>query len=120
MNPENLYPCPCCGYLVFDEPPGSDCLCPICFWHDDVSQLRFPMEGGGPNKLSLLEAQRTFQRLGAKEPRVQDRRDEGWRPIDPQRDDVEYSVKGTNYGSTYPDDPTVLYYWRPNFWRLKR
>ena len=129
MNAENLYPCPCCGYLVFDEPPGSDCLCPICFWEDDLSQLRFPLQGGGANKPSLLEAQRAFQRIGAVEARLvshvraatpQDRREQGWRPVDPKRDDVEYAVRGMNYGSTYPDDETVLYYWRPTYWRLKR
>jgi hypothetical protein len=24
------YPCPCCGFLVFDEEPGSFSICPIC------------------------------------------------------------------------------------------
>ncbi len=38
------YPCPCCGYLVFTEPPGSYTICPICFWEDDISQLRFPLK----------------------------------------------------------------------------
>ena len=34
-------PCPCCGYLVFDEPVGSFDICPICDWEDDDVQLRF-------------------------------------------------------------------------------
>jgi rubrerythrin len=38
---EMKYPCPGCGYLVFDEPPGSYEICPICFWEDDLAQLRF-------------------------------------------------------------------------------
>jgi len=35
-----MYPCPCCGYVVFDEPPGSYAIRPICFWEDDLAQLR--------------------------------------------------------------------------------
>ena len=38
---EIKYPCPGCGYLVFDEPPGSYEICPICFGEDDLAQLRF-------------------------------------------------------------------------------
>jgi hypothetical protein len=37
----NKYPCPCCGYLMFYEGPGSYDICKICFWEDDLSQLRF-------------------------------------------------------------------------------
>lgn len=51
------YPCPCCGYLVFDESPGSHEICPICFWEDDLTQLRFPLMSGGANPVSLIEAQ---------------------------------------------------------------
>lgn len=39
-----LYPCPCCGYLQFGEPPGSYEICAICFWGDDAVQL----SSGGP------------------------------------------------------------------------
>ena len=46
-------PCSCCGYLVVDELPGPDDICPICFWEDDVSQLRFPMTTGA-NHVSLI------------------------------------------------------------------
>jgi len=57
------YPCPCCGYLVFTEPPGSFEICPICFWEDDVSQLAIPHDArrrkqamlvGSPAQLSCL------------------------------------------------------------------
>lgn len=48
------YPCPCCGYLVFDESPGSYEICPICFWEDDLSQLRFPRMSVGANRVSFL------------------------------------------------------------------
>ena len=35
-----MKPCPCCGYLVFDEEPGSYSICPICYWEDDAVQLQ--------------------------------------------------------------------------------
>jgi hypothetical protein len=52
------YPCPACGFEVFDEPPGSYDLCPICNWEDDGVQLRFPAMYGGANSESLFEYQR--------------------------------------------------------------
>ncbi|MBE1878479.1 CPCC family cysteine-rich protein [Myceligenerans pegani] len=36
------FPRPCCGHLVFDEPPGSYEICGSCFWEDDAIQLRWP------------------------------------------------------------------------------
>ncbi|WP_248129036.1 CPCC family cysteine-rich protein [Pseudomonas sp. W2Aug9] len=27
-----MFTCPCCGYAVFEEHPGSYDICPICFW----------------------------------------------------------------------------------------
>ena len=115
-----MYPCPCCGYLVFDEPAGSDDICEICFWHDDLSQLRFPRMTGA-NHVSLLDAQRKYREIGACEERVlafarrptaADARDESWRPLDPGRDYIEEPVSGVDYGESYPDDSTEFYYWR--------
>ena len=40
------YPCPCCGHLIFLEPPGSYDICEICFWEDDIVMLRWPTTGG--------------------------------------------------------------------------
>ncbi len=56
------YPCPCCGRLVFDEPPGSYSICPVCFWEDDGVQLRWPDWAGGANKPSLIDAQRIYEK----------------------------------------------------------
>ncbi|WP_374227976.1 CPCC family cysteine-rich protein [Rhodococcus qingshengii] len=53
---QQLFPCPCCGYLVFQKSPGSDDHCPICFWQDDNVQLPCPDFAGGPNRRSLVEA----------------------------------------------------------------
>jgi hypothetical protein len=86
-----VYPCPCCGYVVFDEPPGSYDICPICFWEDDISQLRFVEMGGGANRASLVEAQRNYASFGCSErrllahvrpPSASELRDPGWRAVD--------------------------------------
>ena len=115
-----MYPCPSCGYLVFEEPAGSDDICEICFWHDDLSQLRFPRTTGA-NHVSLIDAQQNYRMLGACKRRVlpfvrkataADARDESWRPIDPALDYIEEPVPGFDYGETYPDDTTEFYYWR--------
>jgi hypothetical protein len=120
---ENLYPCPCCGYLVFSQPPGSYQLCSICFWEDDSIQLRWPDWGGGANAPSLRESQLNVARLGAMEerfirnvrpPGANERVDDGWRPIEAGRDLFE--PRGVQE-RPWPDDLTVLYWWRPTFWR---
>ena len=112
------YPCPCCGYLVFAQPPGSSEICPICCWEDDVSQLRFPAAAGGANRPSLVAAQVNFAKIGASEAQfldrvrkaqANDRRDADWRPINPAHD-LACTPLGQALG--YPTDRTQLYYWR--------
>ena len=116
----STFPCPCCGYVVHAEPPGNYDICPICFWEDDISQLRFP-ETGGANHVSLIQAQRNFIRIRGSEerflkhvrkPLTSEHRDPEWRPIDPKRDQIERPKAGVEYGGTYPDDRIQLYYWR--------
>ncbi|WP_348790208.1 CPCC family cysteine-rich protein [Leifsonia sp. NPDC080035] len=111
------YPCPCCGYLQFDSPPGSYEICAICFWEDDAVQLLQPTFSGGANRVSLLDAQRSYAAVGACEPRfvtsvrkpeTDDRRDPGFRPLHEHHDvlDVDDAVP-------LPSDRTLLYWWRP-------
>lgn len=50
---------------MFEEHPGSYAICPICFWEDDVFQLYYPHQAGGPNNCSLIEAQVNFVQFGA-------------------------------------------------------
>lgn len=75
-----LYPCPCCGYMtLYEQPPGTYLVCPICFWEDR----------GTPYGLS--NAQRNFLEFGAvdrrwlgqvRSPTEQDRRIPNWRSLD--------------------------------------
>jgi hypothetical protein len=113
------YPCPCCGYLEFAERPGSYQICPICFWEDDDVQLRIPTMAGGANKVSLIDAQTNFQKIGASEERLlqyvrkpndEDVRDMSWRIFDRSKDPLEISKE--EFVSFYRSDPDKLYYWR--------
>jgi hypothetical protein len=118
-------PCPCCGYLAFDEPPGSYDMCPVCDWEDDDLQLRFPDLAGGANRLSLIEAQQNFAQHGASDTRslsrvrrpvAEDIRDPGWRPVDAQRD-LFKTVARPDGTYEWPAEKSLLYYWRSDFWR---
>ena len=119
------YPCPCCGYIVFDEAGGYE-ICPICNWEDDISQLRFARLAGGANHVSLWEAQQNYLRHGVSDlrykdrvrpPQPSDRRDPLWRMLDESAGDIEDPISGEDSGPSYPADNTALYYWRPTFWR---
>jgi len=121
------FPCPCCGYLVFSREPGSCQPCPICLWQDDLAQLRFPLMPNVTNQVSLEKAQKNFIHVGAAEkkhtgmgrkPTDMDVREEDWRLLDLQKDNVEKPQRGINYADSYPIyDTTVLYYWRETYWR---
>jgi len=121
------YPCPCCGYLVFEREPGGHEVCPICGWEDELAALRFPLMPSSPNGVSLVEAQMNFRAFGVvsrskqkptRAPLPSEPVDADWRPLDPERDNPEQPVGGRSYGDTYPwRDLTVLYYWRSSYWR---
>jgi hypothetical protein len=112
---------------VFAQQPGGHEKCPICQWEDDLAQLRFPRLPGSSNHVSLEDAQQNFVRCGAAErrnaarsrsPAHDESRDEGWRPLDAARDNIEEPERGVPYGDSYPlADTTVLYYWRATYWR---
>lgn len=117
------HPCPCCGHLTLDEPVGSWLICPVCGWEDDLTQLRWPDEAGGANKVSLREAQENYRAFGfsklarrerVREPASGEPMEDGWRPIDLAADSFESpGVQEV----PWPEDRTVLYWWRPTFWR---
>ncbi len=113
-----MKPCPCCGYLVFDEVAGSYSICPICFWEDDAVQLLDPGFRGGANQPSLKESQENFQRYGAMEerfvgdvrpPALDDERDPTWRPV--QSADLQHPLRPVDLKDHEWRDE-VLYYWR--------
>lgn len=117
------YTCPCCGYRVFRDAPGSQELCPICGWRDDLNHLRFVLFNGLPNGISLAQAQQNFMALGAKDAESlgnvrfateDDERDPDWRPFDSELDEAE-AVPNDYVGLSTPDDPTALYYWLPDY-----
>ena len=112
------YPCVCCGYRTLGEPPGSHEICQVCRWQDDVYQLRWPYRADGANKSSLIDAQRNFGRYGAcdEDSLVENRADPAdydpephWRTIDLQGD--RFEPRGGALAA-WPDDRTVLYWWR--------
>ncbi|WP_333774507.1 CPCC family cysteine-rich protein [Streptomyces sp. IBSBF 3136] len=118
-----MYPCPCCGYLVLDEGPGCYEICRICRWEDDPGQLRLPWLSDGANKTSLIDAQRSFEKTGASDPRrrswasapqAPDKREPGWRPFDVTLDGGPDAKTESAY---WPPDRTTLYWWRPTYWR---
>lgn len=61
------YPCPCCGYLTLPVPTKEAvaCICPVCFWENDV----FLSSEGEPSdenhSMTLVEGRENFRRLGA-------------------------------------------------------
>lgn len=110
---ESRYPCPCCGYMVFEESPGSYDICPICYWEDDLSQLRFQRTTGA-NHVSLLEAQRNYDRDGVCELRflsnvrvvtASDVRDPDWRQLDPCADTIENQLQEKSMGKVIQKMP---------------
>jgi hypothetical protein len=119
----DAYPCPCCGHLTLSEPPGSYYICQVCFWEDDPVQLRWPTHRGGANATSLADGQLNYILLGAMEhrfvehvrpPAESEPVEAGWRPIDLQVDSFELPM---HQERSWPTDLTVLYWWRPTFWR---
>jgi hypothetical protein len=116
VSEEPPFPCPCCGYRVFREEPGSYDICPVCGWEDDLSQLRFPTMGGA--NAPLVECQkdhanpRDWEHPTTTPEEMGYEQDAGWRPIDLDQDQVQVPLRGVEYGMTYAADRTTYYYWR--------
>jgi Cysteine-rich CPCC len=108
------FPCPSCGSSSFTEAPGSNETCGICGWEDDPVQLRFPLMGGGANRLSLYAAQRAFIVSHG----VAKDRDPFWRPLDRRRDFLEpvNEDPDVDIGLTGPNNSEELFYWGPKYW----
>ena len=116
---DDLFTCPACGFLMFDEPPGTYDICFICGWEDDHVQLKHPFMGGGANRQSLCEYQKVWVEaipLNVKE-RVAGRRkllfkrDPLWRPL--SKDECKPTPVSPKTGIEYfeeagEDSPTLL------------
>lgn len=123
---ESIYPCPVCGFLIFDEPPGSYDICPICFWEDDIVQLAFPLMSGGANTLSLAESQKGFMSAGVSDarfhnnvrpPRTGDECDPEWRPLDVNHDlFLRWDVRADHDRWKAAPEDACLYWWRKEYW----
>jgi hypothetical protein len=59
---EPLFACRCCGYRTLGE-RGCYSICRVCFWEDDL--IEDPDAISGPNHMSLREARRNFEAIGA-------------------------------------------------------
>ena len=109
------FPCPACGFLVFDEAPGSYAICPICNWEDDQVQLRHPALAGGANRVSLCAAQRRSVELYP--PSIQllkgFRRDPLWRPLSPEECALAMATlsAGGHLPTVTAEFNAELYYW---------
>ncbi|QSB04193.1 CPCC family cysteine-rich protein [Natronoglycomyces albus] len=125
MNSTIKFPCPCCGYVVHDD-VGSYMICPVCWWEDDLIQLRWPTLRGGANKPSLVEVRKNYRSSGAygSDPRIVsltssyekiEEKEEGFRAVDVEKDNFEAEYDQLD---PWPEDRSTLYWWRSTFWRL--
>lgn len=111
-----IYPCPACGFVVFDEPPGSFAICSVCGWEDDHVQLQHPALRGGANRESLIESQQASLAAWPLDVKVADgfTRDPRWRPFTPSdagpADGAAPRTGRDYFSSAVSADPD--YYWR--------
>ena len=68
-----LEPCPCCGRRTLAE-IRADCICGVCWWHDDgQDNSEADVVRGGPNAdLSLTQARVNALQSGIFDPRRAD------------------------------------------------
>ncbi len=69
------FTCPCCGFMVFGEGPGSYEVCSICGWEDDAVQLANGDSLHESQQKVLLEHPLSTTEVGGVT------RDPAWRPL---------------------------------------
>lgn len=114
MNELN-YPCPSCGFLIFDEPPGSYNICDICGWEDDHVQLKHPFMRGGANGGSLFDYQQEIIKEIPIEVKETSEyiRDSAWYPLrsEDYTEDENIPNSGLGYFLAATED-APNYYWK--------
>ena len=110
---EKGYPCPSCGFIVFDSPGGWE-ICPICDWEDDPVQMINPNMQGGANRICLWEAQQKILKNVPLSMHLHQgyQRDPKWRPLteDEARNNRDIPKSGRDYFDAILYD-TFKYYW---------
>ncbi|MBI2545227.1 MAG: hypothetical protein HYW22_01335 [Candidatus Aenigmarchaeota archaeon] len=123
---DKKFTCPCCGYETLPGPLGCEDICKICFWQDDLGDYITANRPVGPNRVSLIEAQKNFIKFGASDKRIlssvrkptsEDKKDPEWRMVDLSVD-VEF-LKLYDHWKKWPDDTTKLYYWKQKLQKTK-
>ena len=61
---DTSHQCPCCDYFSLTARASYD-ICAICYWEDDGQDLDRLDEVSGPNHITLREARRNFEHIGA-------------------------------------------------------
>jgi hypothetical protein len=70
--------CRCCGYLTLPrQGPGTNEICGVCGWKDDLEQFQNPTRAEGANPVNLRQAQKYFEDFGVCDPTL---RFEGVKP----------------------------------------
>ena len=59
----DLKTCQCCGYKTLDTDTRFYDICPICFGRMIQFKMNNPIDNGGANKVSLIDAQSNFKSL---------------------------------------------------------
>ncbi len=109
------YPCPSCGFLIFDEPSGSYDICDICGWEDDHVQLKYPFMRGGANGGSLFDYQQEILKEIPAEIMEHNGylRDSSWHPL--RHKDFVEDKNTPNSGLSYfmaATEDAPIYYWK--------
>ncbi len=90
------FECPCCGYKTFDEPAiGTFDICGLCGWEVDSVQSTDPDYEGGPNGISMREAQYEF--INSEPDSMEFERSEDWKPLDPPSEKTRLKNAKTNF-----------------------
>ncbi|MBN9694084.1 MAG: hypothetical protein J0M24_27910 [Verrucomicrobia bacterium] len=104
--------CPGCGFRTIDEDSyGTYLICPVCGWEDDAVQLANPCSGGGANRESLAEFQRSSATWNATQIQKY-QRDSIWRPLTEKEIEFFTSVAQRQHWSFPGELEPALAYWR--------